>query len=608
MIAVLYALPAFAGVNRWTNHWPQDAYPTQLTIDPSNPDVVWAGTSSGVLRSGNGGLTWNDPSGGTLQGVVHCVAIDAETSSVHLGTGSGIVASIDGGKSWEPRLAAHAIYNIVFGSEHTAYAADLGEAGYYYYPAPSTLYKSTDDRASWSGSASTFSFSIMPGTLVVDPSQPLTLLAGTWGGHWGDTLVVQKSVDGGLTWSGVSDGGLALAIDPSNPATIYNGGDGRISKSVDSGSTWTRVGGTDLEGLEVKALAIDPRKSNTVFAGTSKGVLQSTDAGASWRAFNSGLEDKYVYSLAIDRTGTRLHVSTLSFDPNGQSKASVFDYRIFSGTLDVSVGSDNKARLLLTDLENRGVFRIVDGAGHSASAGPFGPYHDWSPTAVADGPDALTRVLWNNADGSAALWLYGAQDNQASYRLGPVSGWTAVDVASGVTGKSHILWIHENGGVGFWAIDNSGRVSYGPKLPADPGWTAVAIADGADGVTRLLWNKVDGSAGLSLVGASGVFSTYRYSGATGWRAVDIAVGADGQSRILWSHANGRMALYRVDSSGDVTASGPVYAAPAGFTAQRISAGPDGHTQVLWTDDSGSALLWQMSADNVFQQSFPAGAN
>ena len=69
-----------------------------------------------------------------------------------------------------------------------------------------------------------------------------------------------------------------------------------------------------------------------------------------------------------------------------------------------------------------------------------------------------------------------------------------------------------------------------------------------------------------------------------------------------------MALYRVDGQGNVTARGPIYDAPAGFTAQRIGAGPDGLTQVLWNDLDGTALLWQMSADNVYQQSFPIGAN
>jgi hypothetical protein len=69
-----------------------------------------------------------------------------------------------------------------------------------------------------------------------------------------------------------------------------------------------------------------------------------------------------------------------------------------------------------------------------------------------------------------------------------------------------------------------------------------------------------------------------------------------------------MALFRVDDSGNVSARGPVYAAPAGFAAQRVGAGPDGLTRVLWTDLNGSALLWQMSADNVYEQAFPVGWN
>jgi hypothetical protein len=358
------------------------------------------------------------------------------------------------------------------------------------------------------------------------------------------------------------------------------------------------VSGAEFAQHAVVALVVDPRSSNTIYAGTDQGVFRSTEGGAGWSGFNAGLGNSYVSSLTIDRTGRMLHTGG-----NG-----VFDYQIFSGALDLSVGTDNESRLLFTDPDGHLVFRTVDSAGNSASDGPYGPYSGWLPAAFADASDGLTRVLWNNLDGSAALWLYGSQGNQASYRLGPVEGWTAADAAAGAPGTTHILWTHTDGRAGLWAVDNSGNVSYGPKLGPYSSWSAVAIADRADGATRLLWNKVDGSAGLSFVASSGLLATYRYGGNAGWRAVDLAVGADGQTRILWSNADGRMMLWRVDDSGNVTANGPVYDAPAGFTAQRVSAGPDGHTQVLWNDADGSALLWQMSADNVFQQSFPVGGN
>jgi photosystem II stability/assembly factor-like uncharacterized protein len=609
-MSTLFASTALAGVNRWTTHWPDGVGASSVAIDPLNSDVVYVGTDSGVLRSGNGGISWSDPSNGALGRVnVHCVAIDPETSSVHLGRATGILASTDGGATWSNRLSASAIYNIVFGSAHTSYAADYDDSSYYYStPSPSTLYKSSNEGDAWAGAKAPFN--IVPGTLLVDPTQPSTLYAVAYTGPtYRATSVFHKSVDGGSTWTQSSiTGGNALAIDPQNPATIYYGSNGGVFKSTDGGSTW--ASSTSAQLGFVTALAVDPRNSKTIYAGTNAGMARSADGGSTWTAFNAGLGDSpYISGLAIDRSGSKLHIASFTASSTASSSA-VFDYQVFfSGALDLTVGSDNKTRLVLTGADSHLTLRTLDNAGNSTSVGPYGPYSDWFPIAVADNPDGLTRVLWNNLDGSAALWFVNAQGgNQASYRLGPVPGWTAVDVASGAPGSTHILWIHKDGGVGIWAVDNSGHVSYGPKLVPDPLWTAVAIADGADGLTRLLWNKVDGSVGLSLVGSGGLLSTYRYPGSTGWRAVDVAVGADGQNRILWTNADGRMTLWRVDDSGNVTAQGPVYEAPTGFKAQRVSAGPDGHTQVLWTNPDGSALVWQMSADNVFQQSFAIGAN
>jgi photosystem II stability/assembly factor-like uncharacterized protein len=611
-VTFLWASTALAVVNRWTTHWPQDTlYVTSVAIDPLNSDVVYAGryagappgTASGLLKSENGGLSWSDPSNGLLEGLfVNCVAIDPQTSSVNVGTSDGILASTDGGATWSPRLASRNIYNIVFGSQHTAYASDFDSETYYVSgEIPSNLYKSPDEGDTWNGGQ--IPFNIGQSTLVVDPTQPSTLYGVTYTARYYDNSVVQKSVDGGLTWTQsniVGGGSSALAIDPQKPETVYFGAGGGVFKSVDGGSTWTLFRSNRLGW--VTALAVDPQSSSTIYAGTSAGVVRSADGGATWTEF--GLVGSFISALAIDRSGTRLHVvSSAGYGEIG----GVFDYRVFFGALDVSAGSDGKAHVLFNDRDSRAILRTVDGAGNLGGAGPYGPYDGWLPTAVADSSDGLTRVLWHHLDGSAALWLYGSQGNQVSYRLGPTQGWAPVDVAASAN-MTHILWAHEDGRVGLWSVDNSGRVSYGPTLGPYSGWTAVAIADGANGVTRLLWNKVDKTAGLSLVGPEGLLATYRYSGSGGWNAVDLAVGADGQSRILWTNPDGRMALWRVDDSGNVTAPGPIYAAPAGFTAQRVGAAPDGSTQVLWTDRSGSALLWRMSPDNVFQQSFPVGTN
>jgi len=595
---------ASAGVNRWTSSGPSAGIRC-VAIDPTNPGVVYAGTSrsgifkssngSGIFKSSNGGLSWSDPSSGRLDGIsVHSLAIDPQApSSVYAGTPSGVLKSTDGGATWSDKRLAGAIYNLVFPSQKsTIYAADFDDVSY--YPAPSAVYRSTDDGETWSQSAG--GFSIGPGTLVVDPAQPSTLYAAAW-----DYYGIYKSVDAGSTWRVAGSGvtGLfvtALAIDPRDPSTLYAGTYLGTYKSMDAGLTW-RVASTDLKEFGTNALVIDPRKPSTLYAGTYRGVFRSTDGGTSWRDFNTGLTRFDVVTLAIDRTGTRLHA--------GSRSGGVFDYQIFSGALDLSVSSDNKARLLSADLDGRAAIRSIDNSGNSSSGGPYGPYTGWAPRAVADGSDGLTRVLWNNlnVDGSAALWLVGPEGNQASYRLGAGAGWTAVDVAASIPGTTHLLWTDTDGRIALWSVDNAGPISTGPVSGPYPGWTAVAIADGQDGLTRVLWNRVDGSAALSFFGPEGLLASYRFGPVAGWTAADVAVGADGQTRILWTHQDGRMALSRVNGAGSPTALGPSYPPPNGFSAGRIAAGADGLTRVLWTDADGAAILWIMSADNVFQKSF-----
>jgi sugar lactone lactonase YvrE len=275
--------------------------------------------------------------------------------------------------------------------------------------------------------------------------------------------------------------------------------------------------------------------------------------------------------------------------------------------LDLSVRPDDTTCLLRFDgVTGQVSLDTLDEAGSVASGNLFGPYEGWTPRATTTSLDGLTRVLWNNQDGSAALWLTSPAGNQASFRLGPVNGAAAVDVAAAIAGTTHVLWSYANGGIAVWSVDNAGHVSTGPAYGPFPAWTVVAIADGQDGLSRILWRRSDGSAGLSLFGAEGPIASYRLGPVAGWAAMDLAVGADGQTRILWTHLDGRMALWRVDDPGNPTALGPIYPPPSGFTASRVAAGPDGLTRVLWTDVNGNAVLWILSADNVLQRSFDLG--
>ena len=142
--------------------------------------------------------------------------------------------------------------------------------------------------------------------MAIDPSNPATLYAGI------DPDGVYKSTNGGTSWTAAKSGLTnatvpALAIDPSNPATLYAGTYGGVFKSPNGGSSWTDVnsGLTSTVGVleVVLALVLDPSNPATLYAGTYDFVYKSTNRGSSWTAENSGLTTTLansVYAMAID--------------------------------------------------------------------------------------------------------------------------------------------------------------------------------------------------------------------------------------------------------------------------------------------------------------------
>jgi hypothetical protein len=138
--------------------------------------------------------------------------------------------------------------------------------------------------------------------LAVDPRNGNVVYLGVSnGGVW-------KTTDGGAHWVPLTDNQATLAtgsiaLDPSNPDTIYVGtgeengaldcyyGDG-ILKSTDGGATWTlivgRFGGGGGGGGRIGGIAVCPTNSQLVLASTGysapggNGVYRSTDAGLTW--------------------------------------------------------------------------------------------------------------------------------------------------------------------------------------------------------------------------------------------------------------------------------------------------------------------------------------
>jgi photosystem II stability/assembly factor-like uncharacterized protein len=280
--------------------WVRGTWPTALALNPRNPATIYLGTitavdgkgdvGAGVFKSVDGGDSWRSMNAGLTDARVSALALDPRRpGTAYAGIdGRGVFKRIDG--RWRP-----ADSGLTSAGVH-AFAVDPENPSTVYAGADGGVFKSTNAAARWYKLKGPLS-GIGVSALAVDPQTPRIVYAIA------SEDGVFRSNDAGATWQRLaggfgtdSDTG-ALALNPTNPDTLYLGGVG-LFKSNDSGTTWRSAG---LTGSIVYELALDPKEPATIYAGTDGGLFKSTDGGAHWRSLGDALDGIRVETLAIDR-------------------------------------------------------------------------------------------------------------------------------------------------------------------------------------------------------------------------------------------------------------------------------------------------------------------
>jgi uncharacterized repeat protein (TIGR01451 family) len=337
-------------------------------VSPANPGTIYAGTSSGVFQSGGGDASvWQltgQISASTAPSFTEAVVVDpTDPNVVYAGTlGGGVRKSINAGTTYDIKNTG-----LPVGVNVDALAIDPVTVTTLYAGTSAGIYKTTDGGNNWvaqpSGNSSQQPLNV--NKIVIDPTNPQTAYAATNQG-------MLKTSDGGNNWVAINNGiflngaplqVVALAIDPAHTSTLYLGlsvptlG---VFKSTNGGLSWTNTssGMVDTsDGLNfpplVRALFVDPTSTTTVFAGTSQGIFKSTDGGATWATSNTGLTSRNV--VAIARAGSPSVILAganvgddsfvAKFDPTG---AHVEYLRVLGGANDdrasgIAVGADGSA-------------------------------------------------------------------------------------------------------------------------------------------------------------------------------------------------------------------------------------------------------------------------
>ena len=405
-----------------------------LVIDPSNPATLYVGTiEGGVFKSSNGGASWSASNTGLPSTDVHAMAIDPwNPATLYAGidsgglfngvlNGGGVFESSNGGASWSASDTG-----LITTSDTAVFALAIDPSN------PATLYagkndgsgvfKSSNAGANWSASNTGLPDPSSAGNsyvraLAIDRSNPATLYVGTAFGYG-----VFKSTNGGATWSASNTGltateVLALAIDPVNPANLYagtflEGSSGGVFKSINGGASWI-ASSSGLTATQVNALAIDPSNPATLYAGTGSGtVFKSINGGASWQPTGVATAGSLSPSAALaGGAGFTLTVNGSNF-----VTGSVVQWKGSNRTTSFASATQLTASISASDVASAGtaqvtVFNPTPGGGASnvlllTINNPAPSLSALSPGSVTAGSSAfkLTITGTNFVTGSVIQW------------------------------------------------------------------------------------------------------------------------------------------------------------------------------------------------------------
>lgn len=112
---------------------------------------------------------------------------------------------------------------------------------------------------------------------------------------------------GGPHWSHVGWQNIrafGVTVDPHHPSIIYLAAGNGVLRSTDSGVSWRML--TDWRITEVLDLIIDPVSIGHIIIATAHGIWETRDHGVQWTEENTGLETRFVQTLALSSDCTIL--------------------------------------------------------------------------------------------------------------------------------------------------------------------------------------------------------------------------------------------------------------------------------------------------------------
>lgn len=342
-------------------------YLSPVALDASRSSIYVGSPNTGFYRSANSGTTWSQQNTGIAGATFYGLDVCASDPTTIYASAPGVplTNTVDGGNTWSSlgQAPSNQIFNTLACNPQDA-SSVLFSGG---NASGGTLWQTTDGGGTFNSVAA-----YSPGWIAFNPADPdlvnasisdwqggflySTNAGGSWAipdstyvypGPYGyhptlsnivftvgnqytgaavDTLNIAYSVDSGNSWTLQSfDQGnfSALAVDQTNPTTLYVGGNDTtegssgiyeftVTYSGNSVSSIARVPGTFNTGLgntDIRQLVYN-EMSGYLYVATGGGVYRTNDLASGWTSISTGLPFLSVNRIAVSPDGKHVYAGT----------------------------------------------------------------------------------------------------------------------------------------------------------------------------------------------------------------------------------------------------------------------------------------------------------
>lgn len=448
-----------------------------IAVDPNNSNIIYVATgdtdgndsySIGVLKSTDGGVTWND-AGGVNANETTEIIIDPNNSNIlYLASSSGLLKSTNAGSSWSNVLSGNIRdIDIKPGTNTTLYAVNSSD-----------FYKSTDAGSTWNQITSGLPNSsgrLCIATTAANANYVYVLSADGSSAFQG----VYRSTNSANSFTAMNTTtdifessqawyDMALAASQTNADEIVTGVL-NVWRSTNGGSSFSKLNNWSSPGDPAYTHAdIHFLKyfGNSLFCGSDGGIYESTNSGNSFTDLTHGLQIGQFYRIA----GSQNDVSAVSggLQDNGGFVYDGNQWKVWYGADGMEAGIDpNNSNRIFGMIQYGSLYGSTNGGNSNNGLGSPQSGRWVTPMAIDQNNP---RLLAGYDDLHEYDWSGGGWNQLSTYNFG--DQLRCIEIYEG---NSNIIFVSTNDDI--WVTTNNGGsfTNISSNLPTNSYITSIEV-------------------------------------------------------------------------------------------------------------------------------------